>query len=147
MDLMLAELHRSTKGGTTQGKMRCLAGEPLPHVSERRGRPGHRGSQSIGLIAAPRCWAQLELEEKTMANSFFRAAVIALAASTLLAGCASYYRVTDPGSGRQYYTTNVEKSKDGSVSFKDTKSGSAVTLQSSEVTEISHGDYEAGVKK
>lgn len=81
-----------------------------------------------------------------MANRFSCIIVISAIASSLLAGCASYYRVTDPASGREYYTTKVEKSKDGSVVFKDSQ-GSEVTLQSSEVKEISQSDYQAALKK
>jgi hypothetical protein len=87
------------------------------------------------------------VEEKGMAyRLLLHSAVAAVAASALLAGCAGYYRVTDPGSGRQYYTTKVEKSNAGAVSFKDNK-GSQVTLQSSEVSEISKSEYEAATKQ
>ena len=54
------------------------------------------------------------------------------------AGCASYYKVTDPASGKAYYTTKVnEADQAGAVKFEDEKTGSTVTLQSSEVKEIS----------
>jgi hypothetical protein len=67
-------------------------------------------------------------------------------ASVLLAGCATYYRVTDPASGRQYYTHEIEKSRDGGgVTFKDDRTKSAVTLQNSEIAEISKSDYEKGM--
>jgi hypothetical protein len=89
----------------------------------------------------------INVKERNVTKKFVRGVVIALSALALLAGCASYYRVSDPGSGRQYYTTKIEKSRDGNVSFKDAKSGSEVTLQSSEVKEISKSDYDAGVKQ
>ena len=65
----------------------------------------------------------------------------------LLAGCfGSYYVVRDPASGTQYYTTDVGKAGvSGAVKFKDAKSGSEVTLQSSEVKEISKDDYSKAV--
>ena len=66
----------------------------------------------------------------------------------LVAGCSSdhYYRVTHPTSGNEYYTTKIEDSgKGGAVKIKDAKTGSTVTLQSSEVKEISEGEYEAGM--
>ena len=65
----------------------------------------------------------------------------------LLAGCfGSYFVVRDPASGTQYYTTDVGKAGiSGAVKFKDTKSGSEVTLQSSEVKEISKDDYNKAV--
>jgi hypothetical protein len=62
------------------------------------------------------------------------------------ASCTSYYRVTDPASGKTYYTTEVkEAGKSGAVKVKDTKTGSTVTLQSSEVKEISEEEYKAGL--
>jgi hypothetical protein len=64
-----------------------------------------------------------------------------------LAGCGSnYYRVNDPAGNKQYYTTNIDKSRAGSISFKDEKSGGVVTLQSSEVKQISEEEFDAAVK-
>jgi hypothetical protein len=69
------------------------------------------------------------------------AAVIAM----FLSGCSSYYAVRDPASGAQYYTTDVDKTGiTGAVKFKDAKSGSQVTLQSSEVKEISKDEFTKG---
>jgi hypothetical protein len=65
----------------------------------------------------------------------------------LLAGCGgNYYKVNDPAGERLYYTTKIEQSKAGAITFKDKKSGSKVTLQSSEVKDISKEEFEAGVK-
>lgn len=62
-------------------------------------------------------------------------------------GCSSHYRVTDPASGKTYYTTKInEAGRAGAVKIKDEKTGSTVTLQSSEVKEISEEEYEAGLK-
>jgi hypothetical protein len=62
-------------------------------------------------------------------------------------GCTSQYRVTDPASGKTYYTTQVnEAGRAGAVKIKDERTGSMVTLQSSEVKEISEEEYEAGLK-
>ena len=56
----------------------------------------------------------------------------------LVVGCTNYYRVTDPTTGKAYYTTKVgDTGKGGAVNIKDEKMGSIVTLQSSEVKEIS----------
>ena len=66
----------------------------------------------------------------------------------LVAGCSSdnYYRVTHPTSGNEYYTTKVEDAgKGGAVKIKDAKTGSTVTLQSSDVKQISEGEYQAGL--
>ena len=65
---------------------------------------------------------------------------------TLVAGCGgNYYRVNDTAGERLYYTTDIDQSKAGSITFKDEKSGSKVTLQSSEVKEISEDEFKAAV--
>ena len=65
----------------------------------------------------------------------------------LLAGCGgSYYRVNDPAGEKQYYTTEIEQTRTGAITFKDEKSGSVVTLQSSEVKEISGDEFKAAMK-
>ena len=63
-----------------------------------------------------------------------------------VAGCSHYYRVTDPASGKTYYTTKIHEDKGGAVKIKDERTRSTVTLQSSEVREISADEYEAEVK-
>ena len=67
----------------------------------------------------------------------------AIVLMVLLAGCfGSYYTVRDPASGTAYYTTDVGKAGGtGAVKFKDEKTGSTVTLQSSEVKEISKDEF------
>jgi hypothetical protein len=53
----------------------------------------------------------------------------------------------DPASGKTYYTTKVDNlGRGGAVKIKDEKTGSMVTLQSSEVKEISEEEYEAGLR-
>ena len=64
----------------------------------------------------------------------------------LVAGCASYYRVNDPAGTREYYTTEFDKTVAGAITFKDAKSGGVVTLQSSEIKEISEEEFKAAVK-
>lgn len=64
----------------------------------------------------------------------------------VLAGCGSYYKVNDPAGSKLYYTTDIDKTKAGAISFKDEKSGSVVTLQSSEIKEISEDEFNAAVK-
>jgi uncharacterized protein YceK len=63
-----------------------------------------------------------------------------------LAGCGSYYKVTDPASKNIYYTEDIEQMKSGAVKFKDAKTGGEITLQSSEVKEIDSKEFEAGTK-
>ena len=66
----------------------------------------------------------------------------------VVAGCATYYMVRDPGTGTAYYTTKIESAgQAGAVKFKDARTGSVVTMQSSEVREISSDEYEAALKK
>jgi hypothetical protein len=62
------------------------------------------------------------------------------------AGCTTYYRVTDPSSGKIFYTTDVKRSG-SAVMFKDAKSGSDVTLQASEVREITSDDFNKNTAK
>ena len=65
----------------------------------------------------------------------------------LLAGCGGgYYRVNDPAGTKEYYTSDIDQTKTGAITFKDEKSGSVVTLQSSEVKEISEDEFKAAVK-
>jgi len=70
-----------------------------------------------------------------------------LCAGLLAAGCSStYYKVTDPQSSTAYYTEKVDTLMGtGAVKVKDARTGSIVTLQSSEVKEISEDEYEAGL--
>ncbi len=64
----------------------------------------------------------------------------------LIAGCTTYYQVNDPASGKAYYTTKVsDAGRGGAVKIKDEKTGSMVTLQSSEIKEISEEQYKAGL--
>lgn len=65
----------------------------------------------------------------------------------LLGGCGGdYYRVNDTAGERLYYTTKIDQTKAGAITFKDAKAGSKVTLQSSEVKEISREEFETGIK-
>jgi len=45
-----------------------------------------------------------------------------------------------------YYTTKIDTTDAGAIKIKDEKTGAEVTLQSSEVKEISQDEYEAGLK-
>ena len=78
--------------------------------------------------------------------TFRSAAAAATACTVLLAGCGSsgYYMVREPGSATPYYTTKYATSG-SAVVFKDGRTGSAVTLQSSEVTKISKEEFGQGV--
>ena len=65
-----------------------------------------------------------------------------------ISACGRYYKVKDPVSGNVYYTTELEqKDRTGVVMLKDAKTGSKVTLQNSEVTEIDSKEFKANTKK
>jgi len=70
-----------------------------------------------------------------------------LALVLVFTGCASYYRVTDTQSGNVYYTKKVDtvKGGGGAVKLNDGKTGSVVTLQNSDVKEISKKEYKEGL--
>ena len=70
-------------------------------------------------------------------------AVLLLAISLSLAGCVSYYRITDPVSGNVYYTKDIDHESGGAIVFKDEVSRREVTLQQSEVMEIKKDQFDA----
>ena len=73
------------------------------------------------------------------------ALTMALAACMVeLSGCTSYYRVTDPSTGRTYYTTSMKKKGDGAVQLRDGRTGQEVTIQNSEVAKVTKEEYESG---
>jgi hypothetical protein len=61
-----------------------------------------------------------------------------------LAACAHYFKVTDPANGKVFYTEDIDR-KGSAVEFKDAQTGSTVTLQNSEITQIDKQAYETGV--
>jgi hypothetical protein len=83
---------------------------------------------------------------KAMRTARLAASTALLAIVLVTAGCTTYYRVTDPSSGRMYYTTDISR-RGTAVEFVDAKSGSNVTLQNSEVKEISSEDYQKNTAK
>ena len=60
------------------------------------------------------------------------------------AGCTTYYRVSDQATGKVYYTTDYDRTNSGAVVFEDAKTRHKVTLQSSDINEVSRMDLEAG---
>jgi len=79
-------------------------------------------------------------------ETVMRIAMIAMV--TILAGCANYYKVTDPASQRVYYTEEVERPQRGTtIRFKDAKTGAEVTLPASEVIEVSSDEFKKGTAK
>lgn len=71
--------------------------------------------------------------------------VVSACAALVVAGCSTYYKAVDPQSGREYYTKEIDDVKGGAVKLKDARSGAVITLQSSEVKEISEKEFEAGL--
>ena len=61
-------------------------------------------------------------------------------------GCGGYYMVKDPASGNVYYTTKVKDEKGGAIKFKDEKTDTSVTIQSSEVKKISKKEFKSALE-
>lgn len=73
---------------------------------------------------------------------------MALCILLLVAACGGgYYKVTDPATDKVYYTKEVKQEKSGAVKLIDASTGSMVTLQNSEVTEINKEEYNANTPK
>lgn len=64
----------------------------------------------------------------------------------IAAGCSSYYRVSDPAGSKTYYTKDIDRDRDGTIQFEDSRTRSKVTMQSSEVTKIDKKEFDAAVK-
>ena len=63
----------------------------------------------------------------------------------IAAACeATYYKVRDPATGREYYTVDYTH-KGALVEFKDAKTGVRTTLQNPEVVEINERTFNDGV--
>ena len=60
------------------------------------------------------------------------------------AGCTSYYKVTDPTTGRVYYTTALNQRSSGAATLTDARTGNKVSLQNSEVEKIKKEEFESG---
>jgi hypothetical protein len=61
------------------------------------------------------------------------------------AGCTSYHKVTDLNTGKAYYTTDIDRKSSGVVELKDGRTGTTITLPSSEVQEITKEEYKRGI--
>jgi len=75
--------------------------------------------------------------------SYIRNTVI-VAALFVGAGCTNYYKVTDPTTGRVYYTTELTTHSSGAATIKDARTGNTVNIQNSEVTKVSKEQFESG---
>lgn len=63
----------------------------------------------------------------------------------VVAGCTSYYKVTDPATDKVYYTNEVKYKGSGAVQLKDAKTGAKVVLPASEVQQIKKDEFTHGV--
>jgi hypothetical protein len=61
-----------------------------------------------------------------------------------IGGCTNYYKVTDPTTGKVYYTTQLQEKTSGAATLKDGRTGSQVNLQNSVIEKITKESYEAG---
>ena len=66
--------------------------------------------------------------------------------AALLLGCTTYYQVRDPSSGQTYYTTEIEEEEGGAISMKDDRTNARVTIQNSEVMELTGDQYDAAIR-
>ena len=71
----------------------------------------------------------------------------ALLGVLLASGCTSYYRITDQSTRRAYFATGYDRTSSGAVQFYDEKSRVDVTLQSSEIIEISRDEFNSGLEQ
>jgi hypothetical protein len=81
--------------------------------------------------------------KRSKIKNLFVTALVVLSGA-LASACATYYKVTDPQSGRVYYTESVDRERGGAASFTDAASGSKVTIQNSEVKEVTKDEYNVG---
>jgi hypothetical protein len=65
----------------------------------------------------------------------------------LLAACTTYYEVKDPTSDKVYYTTKVDRNRDGSVQLTNDVNGASITLQNSEIKEVDKETYKTNMPK
>jgi len=66
--------------------------------------------------------------------------LVVIAGASVACGGGKYYMVKDPSTGKVYYSESVKK--DGSaVTLTDAQTSSTVTIQNSEVTEVSEQTY------
>lgn len=76
----------------------------------------------------------------------FKRLIAATCACLLLAGCATYYRVTDLSNGKHYYTQKIKEKSSGAVVFDDSRTGTQVTLLSTDVAKVSKEEFTYGDK-
>lgn len=78
-----------------------------------------------------------------MKNVFFAMAVVS--SMFIVQGCGRYYRIDDPTTSKTYYTKKIKEERGGAIEFTDAATGTKVTLQNSEILEVNHKTFDAGV--
>lgn len=71
---------------------------------------------------------------------------IVLSLCFMMMGCTTYYQVRDPSTGSTYYSTKIEEERGGAVSLKDARTNAQVTIQNSEVMELTPDQYDAAIR-
>ena len=74
--------------------------------------------------------------------SQFSYILVLFIALCFLFGCTNYYRITNPDTGKAYYSREVDEKGDGVLEFTDARTGEKVTLPGSEVREITKEEFE-----
>jgi len=63
----------------------------------------------------------------------------------MAAACtATYFKVTDLDTGREYYTGDFTR-KDDAIRFKDARTGATTTVRNAQVLEIDQRTFDSGV--
>jgi len=71
--------------------------------------------------------------------------IIIMLVLLFVAGCTTYYRVTNLATEKDYYTTEVKYKDSGAVDIVDARSGSKIILPSSKVEQITEDEYKRGI--
>ena len=115
-----------------------------------------RGRDSRAVNPAPdpesrrtRGIAQIEFTRSIQSNPFVKKFWLlpCLCLPLLASGCASYHQVTDPSTKKVYYTKHLRSRRRGAVIFTDAATGQKVTLQNSEVKQITHRQFDQAVPR
>jgi len=75
---------------------------------------------------------------------FTARSLVVLLLTLSVSECAHYFKVTDPATGKVFYTEDIDR-KGSAVEFKDAQTGGVVTLQNSQIIQIDKQAYETGV--
>ena len=72
--------------------------------------------------------------------------IVGVVGLAILSGCGpTYYKVHDPTTGRDYYTSQLDQKKSGAATLRDGRTGSTVNLQNSEIQKVTKEQYQTGI--